>query len=431
MAISFPIMGGMISQNVLNLVDTAMVGQLGTAALAAVGIGGLVNFFCQSALLGFSSGVQAIAARRLGEGRKSEVANPLNGGLLIVAVLGVLLTFLLLKLIPIFFPILNPDPEVVGLGQEYLMWRVTAITFVAMNYAFRGYWNAVNLSKIYMGTLICMHLLNIFLNYVLIFGNFGFPELGVKGAAIGTSLSMLFGTFLYMLLAFRLARSHGFFQRWPSLKSILNLLKVSIPASTQQIFFSAGLTTLFYIIGLIGTAETAAAHVLINIMLVCILPGVGFGLGAASLVGQALGRKDQEDAYEWGMDVVKIAIIYISGIGFLLVLFPEYILQIFLVDPITRDLAILPLQFTGLFIGLDAAGLVLMHSLLGAGDSRRVMIISILCQWLFFLPAAYIAGPILGVGLLGVWILQGFYRILQASLFYGIWRTRAWAGIQL
>tara|TARA_Y100000589_G_scaffold316790_1_gene341982 strand:+ start:756 stop:2030 length:1275 start_codon:yes stop_codon:yes gene_type:complete len=424
-------MGGMISQNILNLVDTAMVGQLGTAALAAVGIGGLVNFFCQASLLGVSSGVQAIAARRLGEGRKSEAANPLNAGLLIVVLSGVLLTSSLIHLIPIFFPILNPDPEVVELGQEYLLWRVMAITFVAMNYAFRGYWNAVNLSKIYMGTLICMHLLNIFLNYALIFGNFGFPELGVKGAAIGTSLSMLFGTFLYMIMAFKLASANGFLKRWPRIRNILNLLKVSLPASTQQVFFSAGLTALFYIIGLIGTAETAAAHVLINIMLVCILPGMGLGLGAASLVGQALGRKDKEDAFSWGMDVVKLALVFISGVGFLLVLFPDYILRIFLVDPITRNLAIMPLQFTGLFIGLDAAGLVLMNALLGAGDSRRVMAISIVSQWVFFLPAAYIAGPKLGLGLLSVWILHGLYRLLQAGLFYRIWLTKTWAYIKL
>ena len=431
MTLSLPIMGGMVSQNIFNLVDTAMVGQLGTVALAAVGIGGLVNFFCQAALLGVSSGVQAISARRLGEGRKSEVANPLNAGLFIVFVAGILLTALLIQLIPIFFPLINPDKEVVDLGQEYLLWRVLAIVFVAMNYAFRGYWNAVNLSHIYMGTLMSMHLLNIFLNYALIFGNFGFPELGVKGAAIGTSLSMALGTLLYFVMAFRLARSNGFLKGLPKLKNILNLLKVSFPASTQQVFFSAGLTALFYIIGLIGTSETAAAHVLINIMLVCILPGMGLGLGAASLVGQALGRKDKEDAFLWGIDVVKVALLFISSVGFLLVLLPEYILGIFLVDPITRDLAIVPLQFTGLFIGLDAAGLVLMNALLGSGDSRRVMLISIFSQWVFFLPAAYIAGPKLGFGLLGVWILQGIYRLLQAGLFYRRWLSRTWADIRL
>ena len=380
MTLSLPIMGGMISQNIFNLVDTAMVGQLGTAALAAVGIASLVNFFCQASLLGVSSGVQAIASRRLGENRKSEAASPLNAGLLIVLLLGVLLTILLMWLIPIFFPLINPDREVIELGQEYLLWRVLAITFVAMNYAFRGYWNAVNLSKIYMSTLISMHILNIFLNYALIFGNFGFPELGVKGAAIGTSLSMLFGTLLYFVMAFRLARCNGFLKYLPKVKSIFNLLKVSLPASTQQIFFSAGLTALFYIIGLIGTEETAAARVLINIMLVCILPVMGLDLGAASLVGQALGRQDTEDAFLWGMDVVKIALVFISSVGFLLVLFPNYILSVFLVDPITRNLAILPLQFTGLFIGLDAAGLVFMNALLGASDSRRVMLISIFSQ---------------------------------------------------
>ena len=93
----------------------------------------------------------------------------------------------------------------------------------------------------------------------------------------------------------------------PKLKNILNLLKVSFPASTQQVFFSAGLTALFYIMGLIGTSETAAAHVLINIMLVCILPyGAWFRSGVAC--GPSTGRKDKEDAFLWGIDVVKVAL---------------------------------------------------------------------------------------------------------------------------
>lgn len=431
LSIALPIIGGMISQNVLNLVDTAMVGSLGTAALAAVGIGGLVNFFCQASLLGISSGVQAIAARRLGEGLRDQVAYPLNAGLLMVSACGIVLTICILQFIPIFFPLINPDPEVVQLGQDYLYWRVMAIACVAMNFAFRGYWNAVNMSKVYMSTLICMHLLNIFLNYALIFGNFGFPELGVEGAAIGTSVSMAFGTLLYFVMAHRLATGNGFMYAWPKVSMFKQLVKVSMPASMQQVFFSAGLTTLFFIVGKIGTAETAAAHVLINIMLVCVLPGMGLGLGAASLVGQALGRKDAEDAYLWGLDVVKLALILISTLGLGLIIFPVKILEIFLVDVDALNIAVKPLQFTGFFIGLDAAGLVLMNALLGAGDSRRVMIVSIATQWLFFLPAAYLVGPLLGFGLWGVWILQGVYRLSQAGLFYRIWLGKTWASIKL
>ena len=131
------------------------------------------------------------------------------------------------------------------------------------------------------------------------------------------------------------------------------------------------------------------------------------------------------------MDVVKLALVMISGLGLFLLVFPTDILKVFLVDLDARNVAIKPLQFTGIFIGLDAAGLVLMNALLGAGDSRRVMFVSIATQWFFFLPAAYLAGPVLGYGLLGVWILQGLYRLLQAAFFYQIWRKRSWASINL
>ncbi len=421
----------MVSQNVLNLVDTAMVGTLGDAALAAVGLGGFAIFMLQAMVLGVSTGVQATAARRKGEGDTANWAAPLNAGLLIVAVVAPLLSALLFFLVPAFYPYLNGDPAVIEQGVPYLEARVLAIIFVAFNYAFRGYWNAVDRSKLYMGTLVVMHASNILLNYILIFGKFGAPALGVTGAGIASALSTVVGTLMYVYLGLRYARENGFLKRLPSGTETKTLVRLALPNGVQQTLFSAGFVMTFWIIGRVGTAEVAAANVLINVTLVAILPGLALGMAAATLVGQALGRNEPADAARWGWDVSKVAVVALLLLGLPMIVVPDWILLGFIHNPATLDLARLPMRLVGATMAFEASGLVLMSALLGAGDARRVMVVSVTTQWLIFLPLAYVVGPWLGFGLLGIWVLQGIHRVGQAFIWVAFWRGGRWTAIRV
>ena len=429
-----PVIAGMVSQNVLNLVDTAMVSRLpnSNAALAAVGYGGFILFLAQSIILGLSTGVQASAARRKGQGRLGETGTFLNVALLIIALVAPLLSILLFVLIPYLYPYINNDPDVIALGVPYLQIRSAAIIFIAMNFSFRGYWNAVDLTRLYMTTLIAMHVLNIALNYVLIFGHFGAPALGVRGAAYSSVIALGFGTTIYFWLGMRWARDYGFLHKLPCRDDIKRLVQLSLPSGVQQMFFSAGFLALFWIVGHIGTAEVAAANILMNVMLVAFLPGMGFGLAAATLVGQALGRNDPLDASRWAWDVVKVALVVMGLLGLPMVLMPEAVLSsIYRLQPETLEVALWPLRLVGLSMVFEAVGTVLQNALLGAGDTRRVMLTTITSQWLLFLPVAYMMGPFFGLGLTALWALQVFYRCLQALIFAGYWRGQRWAHIKI
>lgn len=432
LTLALPIMGGMVSQNVMNLVDTAMVGRLGKSALAAVGMSSFAAFAAQAFIMGLSSGVQAMASRRLGQKRRDSMAVPLNGGLILAMVLGIPLSLILYRAAPSIFPYLNSDPEVIADGVPYLQARLCAITAVGMNFAFRGYFNGVNLSKLYLRSLLVMHACNLVLNYGLIFGQLGMPEMGATGAGVGTALSTYVGTITYFIMAFRHARQAGFLRGLPDRKTVRSMLALSLPSGVRQMFFAAGLAVLFRIVGMIGTEELAAANVVVNIMLVAILPGIGLGMAAASLVGQALGRRMHEDAARWGWDVVRIAMLVLAVIGLPMWLIPEQLLTIFApTDPATVQAGIDPLRVVGLTITFDAMGLVLQNAMLGAGDSRRIMFVGVGLQWALFLPAAFIVGPYLGYGLLGVWIAQACHRVLQAGIMGMLWRGRRWADIKL
>ncbi|MEM7466210.1 MAG: MATE family efflux transporter, partial [Pseudomonadota bacterium] len=339
---------------------------------------------------------------------------------------------LLVELAPFIYSCLIDDQAVVDLGVPYFEIRLLGIMFVGMNFAFRGYWNAVDMAYLYMRTIIIMHTANIILNYIFIFGNFGAPALGVSGAAIASLTSVIIGTCVYFLLALKHAGDHGFLHRRPHFSEVRTLVRLSLPNGIQQLFFAGGFLATYWIIGQVGTAELAAANVLLNLTMLALLPGLGFGLTAATLVGQALGRCEPADARRWGFDVVSLAVIVMVTICLPMVLIPELVITTFYVlDPETLALALWPMRIAGLTIAFDAFGMVLMQALLGAGDTRRVMKISICNQWLLFLPIAYIIGPVLGFGLFEIWTLQAVYRGFQAFLFYQLWRGDKWTTVHI
>ncbi|MCP1726529.1 putative MATE family efflux protein [Natronospira proteinivora] len=425
--LALPVLAAMVSQNIMNLVDTAMVGTLGDTALAAVGLGGFAIFMFQALVLGVGTGVQAMAARRMGAGEQTGMAEPLNAGLLFCLFAGPLLSLPLFFAVPAIYPWLNPDPAVIEEGSPYLQWRVLAITFMGMNWAFRGYWNAVDRAKMYLFTLVTMHVLNIILNFLLIFGKFGFPELGVTGAGMGTAIATAFGTLMHFYLAYRHAFHAGFARIWPRPAVMSRLFRISAPSGIQQLSFSTSFVVLFWIIGQIGTREVAAASVLINIMLLAILPAMALGLTTASLVGQSLGQGSVRFAHRWGWDVVRLALVMLGVLALPMWLVPEWLLSGFIHDEQTRALAVTPMRLVGVFMVVEAFGMILMHALLGAGDAKRTMITAVSLQWLGFLPLAWLVGPGLGGGLLAVWLTQGGYRLVQAVVFVGLWQRLKWA----
>lgn len=424
-------MGGMMSQNILNLVDIGMVGRLGDSALAATGIGSFTNYLAISFIIGLSAGVQALAARRLGEERHDETAVPLNGGLILALFIGLPMCGAIYLSIPYVYPYLSNDPTVMEQGIPYLQVRILSMVAVGMNFSFRGYWSAIHMTGVYLRTLLIMHAINIFLNWVFIFGNLGAPELGVFGAGLSTTISLYIGTGLYFFFALRHASDKGFLHRRPSRLMLWQQFKLSLPSSLQQLFFSAGLVTLIWIMSQIGTAEVAAVNVLMTFHITAILPAFGLALAATTLVGNALGRADTDDAALWGWNTAAIALIYGVMLSMVLIPMADPLLGVFLTNMETRQLAYLPMILWALAIPFDTAGMVLMNSLIGAGDTRRSMWISVLAQWVFFLPVAFIAGPVLGFGLLGVWAVNAIYRSGQSIVCIQQWAGRHWTGIKL
>jgi MATE family, multidrug efflux pump len=431
LGLALPIVGGMVSQNILNLVDTAMVAHLGTKALAAVGIGSLVQFMSVAFFTGLASSVQAIASRRVGEEKMEFAALPLNGAIVLTLALGLPLTVLLFLGAGWLLSQVNQDTEVLVQAIPYYQARVVSVVAVGMNFAFRGFWNATNRPKLYMRTLIFMHSINIVLNYLLIYGKFGCPELGALGAGVGSCISAFLGTAYYFSLGWTYSREHGFLGGFPGVDVYRILVKLLLPTGVQQFLFATGMTVFFALVGKVGTEEVAVTHVLVNLLLTVLLVQIGFGMAAGSLAGQALGAGDPEEAKSWGWRVVRLGFWIAVALSAVLFLAPQWILAPFIKDSSALSLGEWPLRIIALTLPFDAMGMIMMQSLLGVGDAKNVMGISLITQWILFLPVVYFVGPVWQLGLAAIWSVHAIYRLLQAASFAYCWQRGKWAGIKV
>lgn len=418
----------MLSQSVLNLVDAAMVAHLGSDALAGVGIGSYAAFLSVSLVMGLSAAVQTLVARRMGAKQSDQAGKPLMAGLILGSLIALPLTLLFLFFSSNLMGLFSSDQDVLDIAQPYFEWRTFAIIAVAFNFCFRGYWAGTGETRSYLKVLLWMHVANVVFSYLLIFGipALSIPAYGATGSGMGTCLALFLGTLSYLILTLKKAAHHGFSLHLPSKTMMKSLIQLALPNSLQQGFFALGVSILFMIIGLIGSDEQAIGHILINLALLLILPSVGLGIASTSLVSHSLGANNPEDAYQWGWDVVRLAIFLMLLLGLPISFFADSILRIFTQDEHLIALGTLPLQITGISIIFEVTAMVLIQALLGAGAGKKVLAINFLMQWCLLLPLAYLVGPILGYGLLGIWCIQSMQRISSSVLYAALWRKKNW-----
>lgn len=432
LGIGLPIVGGMVSQNVLDLVDTIMVGRLGEAALAAVGIAAFANFMAVALLIGLAAGVQALTARRKGEGRLSEMAIPLNGGLAFAAAGGVVIALAGVILAPTLYPMLvDHNDAVVAEGVPYFTARVAGALAIALNFSFRGYWYGIGETGTYLKIIVSVHLVNVVLSYGLIFGVAGLPELGTLGAGLGTTIALYFGTVLYAVTTLRRARPHGFLERLPRGETMASLLRLSIPSAIQTLLFATGLTVLFVIAAQVGTTALAVSNILVNLSKLAVLPAMGMGLAAMSLVSEALGARDPERAERWAWQTVQLAAVVVFVVAAVLLAAPAAVLGVFTTDVGVVAAGVLPLRILATALMAEVLAAVMMNALTGAGAARSAMVVNVSTQWLLGLPLAYLLALPLEGGLTGMWLGYAAFRLASAAVLTALWLNGFWKTIKL
>ena len=425
---ALPVIGGMFSQGLLIVVDTLFVSRLGPAAVSAAALATSMTILSLAILVGISVGIQVMVARRKGECRDHETAIPLNGGL--VAMLGIAapVVTLLVVAAPWLLRPLSSDHEVIALGVAYLRVQLLSLIPQGVNLAFRAFWTATSRPGLFLRTTLLMHVVNIAVSYLLVFGKLGMPRFGLCGAAFGMLAAALVGAAYSLLLGCRRARDNGFLRELPSRGAMKTLIRLGTTASLQAMFVGAGQMAMLAVVARVGTQEVAAASVILNVTMLVFQPGIGLGLATAALVGHALGARNLAEAERWGWEGASLGMAVMGCFGVVLFLVPDTILQLFFTAGAgARELAVTPLRLAGATLGMEALVLVLLNSISGAGATHLALTLNLGMEWLVFLPIAYLVGPVLGGGLAAIWTARIGWRSTFGLVLAFVWRRRWWA----
>lgn len=426
-----PIIMASLSQTLMSLIDIAMVGRLGAAAVAAVGLGGMLIYAVSSFLNAIQSGVQTVVARRVGQNRQSEVIRTIRVTLVFSLVLGSLFGGSIALINKYIFPAINNDLQVITTGIAYMTWRAPSIGLVMGGYVFYAFYNGISRSRIHMVVAVIANTANVLLNYALIFGNWGFVEMGTAGAGWATTISSALAFSLYAIFYGAPSVHRIYYGLWwgkLSMADLRQVLRISIPAGIQNFGVIVGFALFMVIMGMVSTVALAATEIVFNILSFSFMPAMGFLYATQTLVSENIGSGDYERAARSVKLATRLCMVFMGAMGILFLTIPQGILRIFTNDQAIITTAMIPLQILGLVQFIDAIGMVHLGALRGAADNTYLATADLLLMWFFFLPVSYVTAVYTNLGILGGWIALAFYIFffaLVASQRFkrGTWRT--------
>lgn len=428
--ISLPMMIMGFSMTIVNLTDTAFLGRVGAVELGGAGNAGLLYLLLVIIGMGFSTGVQIIIARRNGEENYGAIGSLLQHSILFLFAYGILLCVFFQWFVPYLLPYITTSKEVEDVIIRFLSIRSWGVFFNFTAISVTAFFVGITNTKI-IGIITPIAAgLNIFLDYCLIFGNFGFPEMGVEGAALASNIAEGIGSFilctylifLYPTQQYRLLEWQGV--SWDRYR---NILKISAPLMAQNFISFFSWFVFFTLIEQLGDQELAASHIVRSIYMVLIIPVFGLGDTANSLTSNLIGQGKIDDVLKLVKNVCLLSLLFSLAVQPLLFIFGSDLLIPFTSDPSLIELGypVLKVVFSVLFLfGVVIIG---FRTLSGTGKTLVALIIEIFVIS-FYLVVTYLLTQIEGVALYQVWYSEYFYFgafgiIVFGYLWKGNWKN--------
>ncbi|MBT3524176.1 MATE family efflux transporter [Flavobacteriaceae bacterium] len=414
--LSFPVMLGMLGHTFVAFADNVMVGQLGTAELAAVSLGNSFVFIAMSLGIGFSTAITPLVAEADASNNISEGKNAFKHGLLLCTILSVLLFLIIILLKPVMYYMDQPK-EVVELAIPYLNFVSLSLIPLIVFQALKQFSDGLSNTKYPMYATILANVINITLNYFLIFGTFGFPKLGITGAAIGTLISRIIMVyFLWMIFKHKEKFKPyitGFNFRKVEKKITNKLFNLGFP-SALQMFFEVGIfTAAIWLSGVLGKNPQAANQIALNLSSMTFMIGIGLSVAAMVRVGNQKGLNDFVSLRRIAFSIFFLTfLIEIIFASFFLV-FRDWLPTLYLDQNtlvnindnkeviIIASKLLLVAAFFQIFDGLQVA---ILGALRGLQDVKIPAFITFVSYWIIGFPVSYFLGLHTSLESIGIWI---------------------------
>jgi putative MATE family efflux protein len=405
-----PVLLSSLFQRLVSIVDIFMVGGLGAAAIAATGLGQLLIFVVMTVFWGLATGATVVIAHLWGAGRRLDARKAAFVSCLLCAVLATAATVVGSVFGEEVARFLGATSDVLSYSSDYIRLVFQYFCFTAGLNILSAIMQGTGNTRTPMEGVILVNILHILIAYPLIYGHFGFPRMGVVGAAYAINISEAVG-FLYLLVQ---ALRKGYLKIGrPDLALLRKVWDIGYPVALERIAQQSG--QLFYskfIIGF-GTAAYAAHQIGLSIESLSFMPGAGMGIAAATLMGQSLGARKIRRAHMSHNEALRLAVLVMGTMAILFFFMPHHLIALFTGDPDVIEKGSVFLRLVAFSQVPLAIAFVYAGSLRGTGDTHYVFLVTLIAMWGIRVLFSYLAAVPLHLSLYMVWgvfLIDWFFR---------------------
>ena len=427
LTLALPVTVSSLLQRTEGILDIFLVGGLGATAIAAVGIGQLLVFFAVTVVASLTVGATVVIAQLWGARRFTDAGQAAVHVLALALVISLALMALGILVSRPVMKLLGAAPDVVTLAGPYLDIIFLVIPFTIVIQVLSGILHGTADTRTPMYAMIGVNVLHVLLAYPLIYGRWGFPNLGINGAAVAVGAAESVGVLVLLI------RCSTLFVRPTRLRRDLAraVWDVGLPVFGERVVQQVGVLLYTKLVLMYGTVAYAAHQVGLSIEAFSFLPGYGFAVAAATMAGQSIGAGKYARAKLENWEANRLAACVMAGMGLLFFFFPYALLRAFTDDLAVIELGTLFLKIVALLQIPLALTMVLSGSLRGAGDTRYIMGTTIVGMWGVRLPLACIAALWLHLDLIFVWSAMVADWTIRMGLLIVRYRSERWHGIQV
>ncbi len=406
-----------------------MVGMVSVYALAAVGLSMQFMMIINVLMTLYVVGGNALISRFIGQRRKRRASALLFSLGVFAIVLSIFVTIGGYFGSELMFSMMGAGTEVVHQGTLYFQILACGIVVIFIDTLLYNALSAAGDTTSSLYIKLFSAALNAFLNYILIFGHYGFEAMGIEGAAYATVIAYTFNVVAYLLL---LKIPHAKLNLIPIIrvKDLKRAWNMGWSAAADRGISSISFLFFVSIIAAYGTAELAGYQVALRIEGIAFMPGFGFAIAAMALVGQNLGAKNKDRAYAMGIISGRTAYIFMGSVGVFLILFPEYLAGFFTHDAATITVVSQYLILVGLAQIPLAIVFVYSAALRGAGATKITLLINVLSLWLLRVLPSYIAYK-MGFGIIAIFAIMNIETLIKGLLFWYIYQRKTWLDMKV